>query len=89
MYKITIEIPEDSARFIRSMASFGRHFDQTMRLTSAIWEGETISEDMEQLGLYVELDTMAVKKALDPVMYQIRNQLVAQGVKPLWDQNQK
>ena len=87
-YKLTIELTESEARYIRSMASIGRLVDSVTRLTENIHCGTTIDHVMEQDSIAVQEDMEAAKAALDSFGRQAREQLIKQGVKPLWDQNQ-
>ena len=87
--KVTFELSESSARYLRSYASLGRWCDSITRVTGEIIEGEVITEELEQNALYVHESVVEMKPVLMDFHYYIRQVLVEMGVKPLWDQNQK
>ncbi|HXK00350.1 MAG TPA: hypothetical protein VNF93_00410 [Buchnera sp. (in: enterobacteria)] len=87
--KVTFELSESSARYLRSYASLGRWCDSITRLTKEITKGKIISEDLEEDAIYVEESVVEMKPALMEFHLNIKDILEEMGVKPLWDQNQK
>lgn len=86
--QISFSISLNAARFWRSYASLGRFCDQITRLTEQLVEGEVVTEDVAKLAVAVEDDVRAMKPSVSEIHLQMREQLVAAGIKPLWDQNQ-
>ena len=84
---IDLELTDQDARILRSWASVGRHFDQTLRLVDKIAEGVVVDDLMEQDSIAVEEDVRQLKDPLSSVHYQLREKLVELGVKPLWKQD--
>ena len=86
--EVTIRLLPSHARWLRSMASLGRSIDAIGRVISdGLIEPkkEVFDDDLnEVITLLNEL-----KLPLRDIHGQIREQLVAKGIKPLWDQNQK
>jgi hypothetical protein len=80
--KIEIELNDNDARVLRSMASLGRYCDAVLRVC------DLAPNDNDDADIVAETTTL-IKPALMSLHLQIRDKLVAADVKPLWDQNQK
>lgn len=81
--KLTIELSEKHARILRSWASVSRSFDAIEKYV----EDTSSLESSEDVMMILD-DIQALRPVFDSIHSQVRSQLVAAGVKPLWNQNQ-
>lgn len=82
---------QHNARLLRSWASIGRLFDSATRQLGECYEkleNTATSDELNDIQTAIE-DLKQMKEPLDTLHHCVRQQLVAAGVKPLWDQNQK
>lgn len=82
--KVTIDLTEHNARWLRSMASLGRMCDQITRaLEKAAEIEEGVDDDLAQDLLYARKALIEAKPVLMNIE-QCRQQLIDAGVKRLW-----
>lgn len=86
--KVTIEISESSARMYRSMASMGRFCDSIRRLAEDVLDIPELPESLNEHANFTCDEIEQLKPSIMEIHYVLRNALVEQGVKPLWNQNQ-
>jgi hypothetical protein len=77
--KMEIELTDQEARVLRSMASLGRYCDAVIRVCALVDDNDD-AEDVEEL-------TRLLKPALMSIHLQLRPKLVDAGVKALWKQD--